>query len=131
MSNDKTSNDKAVIAELLGRMMAKEYYMIENRMLADPSDLGPHLADHLRFMIGLEKAGVLFLSGPLYDRDGKMTGEGITVVRASSFEEAEEIAQRDPFVIAGLREPRVQRWVVNEGRISLNIDLSDRGSVLE
>ncbi len=118
------------VKELLGQMMAKEYYLIENRMLVAPSELGAHLEAHLEFMIGLEKDGTLFLSGPLYDREGKMTGEGITVVRAGSFEEAEEIAARDPFVVAGLRQPTVHRWVVNEGRVSVSVDLSDCSSRL-
>lgn len=124
------STDKNAIADLLGRMMAREYYVIENRMTADASQLGAHLEEHLRYMIALEKEGTLFLSGPLYDRDGRMTGNGITVVRAESFEAAEEIGQRDPFVKAGLREPTVHKWVVNEGRIALSIDLSDKGSAL-
>ena len=125
------STDKTAITDLLGRMMAREYYVIENRMRADPSELGPHLEAHLRFMIALEKDGTLFLSGPLYDRDDRMTGDGITVVRAASIDEAEEIAQRDPFVQAGLREPRVSKWVVNEGRIALSIDLSDKSAALD
>ena len=115
-------------ADLLGRMMAAEYYLIESRMLADPSELGPKLMEHLRFMIELEKEGTLLLSGPLYDRDGKMTGEGVTIIRAESFDAAEQIARRDPFVVAGLREPRVRRWVANEGRINITLDLSDRSA---
>ena len=115
-------------ADLLGRMMAAEYYLIESRMLADPSELGPKLMEHLRFMIELEKEGTLLLSGPLYDRDGKMTGEGVTIIRAEPFDAAEQIARRDPFVVAGLREPRVRRWVANEGRINITLDLSDRSA---
>lgn len=115
-------------ADLLGRMMAAEYYLIESRMLADPSELGPKLMEHLRFMIELEKEGTLLLSGPLYDRDGKMTGEGVTIIRAESFDAAEQIALRDPFVVAGLREPRVRPWIANEGRINITLDLSDRSA---
>jgi uncharacterized protein YciI len=32
-------------------------------------------------MIGLEKKGVLFASGPLAEADGKMRGDGLTIVR--------------------------------------------------
>ena len=81
-------------------------------------------------MIDLEKSGILFLSGPLHDDSGAMTGNGMTVIRAASFKDATAIANRDPFVKAGFREPKIHRWVVNEGRISLNIDLSDRTSAL-
>lgn len=112
-------------AELLARMAAKEFYLIENRLLTEVADLGTKLREHLLYMIDLEKSGTLFLSGPLYEKSGAMTGGGVTVVRASSFEEAENIASRDPFVAAGYRVPTIRRWVVNEGRVSLRLDLSD------
>lgn len=111
-------------AELLARMAAKEFYLIENRLLTEVADLGTKLREHLLYMIDLEKSGTLFLSGPLYEKTGATIG-GVTVVRASSFEEAESIASSDPFVLAGYRIPTVRRWVVNEGRVSLRLDLSD------
>lgn len=113
------------VPELLSRMLAKEFYVVENRILTDPAKLGQKLKEHLLYMIDLEKSGTLFLSGPLYDDAGEMTGDGITVIRADSFQEADAIARKDPFVVAGLREPRIRRWVVNEGRIEVAIDLSD------
>ncbi|AJC83396.1 YciI-related domain-containing protein (plasmid) [Rhizobium etli bv. phaseoli str. IE4803] len=113
------------VAELLARMVAKEFYLIENCLLAEVTELATKLREHLLYMIDLEKAGVLFLSGPLYDETGAMTGGGVTIVRASSFEEAERIALNDPFVVAGYRKPKIRRWVVNEGRVSLCLDLSD------
>jgi hypothetical protein len=59
-----------------------------------------------------------------------MTGAGLTIVRAASFEEAEKLAKEDPFVISGQRRPTVRRWIVNEGRISVSIDLSDTSATL-
>ena len=117
--------------ELLGRMMAREFYLIENRLLTRPEDLQTKLKEHLLYMIDLEKAGTLFLSGPLSDATGAMTGEGVTIIRASSFDEANEIACRDPFVVAGFREPKIRRWVVNEGRVGLRIDLSDGSAAID
>ncbi|MEW5422945.1 YciI family protein [Amorphus sp. 3PC139-8] len=119
-------DDSLSAQELLGRMMAKEFYVIENRLKTKPEDLQEKLKEHLLYMIDLEKSGTLFLSGPLFDEAGSMTGEGITIVRATSFEEARKIAAKDPFVVAGYREPKIRRWVVNEGRIGLHLDLSDK-----
>lgn len=118
-------------SELLARMTAKEFYLIENRLLTSPGDLQKKLKEHLLYMIGLEKSATLFLSGPLFDEAGAMTGDGVTVIRARSFEEAEQIARKDPFVVAGYREPKIRRWVVNEGRLALRIDLSDGSAELE
>ncbi|MCE7029404.1 YciI family protein [Jiella avicenniae] len=118
------------VPDLLDRMMKAEFYLIENRLLTKPDDLKEKIREHLLYMIDLEKSGTLFLSGPLYDDSGAMTGNGMTIIRAGSFEEAEAIASRDPFVEAGYREPRIHRWVVNEGRVNVRLDLSDKSSSL-
>jgi uncharacterized protein YciI len=117
--------ERATVAELLARMTSKELFLIESAPLASFEALEPFLRDHLLYIIGLEKAGVLFASGPLTNRDNAMTGAGITIVRADSFEDAEQIAQGDPFVHAGLRQPTVHKWTMNEGRITISLDLSD------
>ncbi|WP_292182276.1 YciI family protein [Mesorhizobium sp.] len=122
--------DTRTAAELLSGMMRKELFLISNRSLVDPRALQSELRAHLLYIIGLEQAGVLFASGPVLDESGEMTGDGVTIVRAASFEEARLIAKDDPFVAAGLREPSIHRWVVNEGRITVSVDLSNRGGAL-
>ncbi len=52
-------------------------------------------------MIDLEKSGTLLLSGPLCDEACAMTGEGITTMRAATFEDAMTIAGRGPLMIEG------------------------------
>ena len=121
--------DKSV-EELLSIMMGLELYIVRNELLGAPKDLGAHLRDHLLFMIGLEKSGQLFASGPTFDASDSMTGEGLTILRASSLEEAEDIANQDPFVRAGIRKAHVQKWRVNEGRMSLSFDLSDQSMMM-
>lgn len=117
-------------ADLMSSMMKKELFAISNICLVDPKELQQLLAAHLNYLIGLEKAGALFASGPLFSADGKMTGDGLTIVRASSITEAEALAKSDPFVAAGLRRPDVKRWILNEGRIVVSVDLSNcRGTL--
>ena len=115
---------------LLARMMQKELCVVLNKALVEPAALQPYLLAHLHYVIDLEKRGVLFASGPFSDAAGQLTGSGLTIIRASSFEEAEAIANDDPFAKSGLRKPEIQRWTVNEGRIHVSVDLSDRGGVL-
>jgi uncharacterized protein YciI len=76
-------------------------------------------------MIDLEKRGTLFASGPLTDGDGNFTGDGLTIIRAKSHKAAQSIADGDPFVRAEMRKAEVKRWTVNEGRITVQVDLSD------
>lgn len=114
------------VEALLAQMMQRELFVVLSEPNAEPAQLRPHLEAHLDFMIKLEEAGVLFASGPLFSADGIMTGEGITLLRAASFEEARTIAERDPFVREGLRTFSIKRWTINEGRIDLSVRLSDR-----
>lgn len=84
---------------------------------------------HLRYLIALEQSGVLFASGPLFENE-RITGDGITIIQAGTPQEAQAIANKDPLVAAGMRRVSVRRWVVNEGRITVSVDLSNcRGSV--
>lgn len=90
----------------------------------DPMAFTTHLPPHLRWMIGLEEEGVLFASGPLLEDDGTAQGDGMTILRAASREEAETIAAADPLVRAGLRTVVVRRWRIMEGGISVSLSFA-------
>lgn len=122
--------DRMSVQELMAPMAGLSLFLVENRLADTQGDLGSHLKEHLLYMIELEKRGALVLSGPLYDESGAMTGGGISVLRAESFEAARRMAEADPFFRAGLREFSLRRWVVNEGRLQVTIDLSDCSSAI-
>ena len=88
-------------------------------------DLKPYLADHLTYMIELEREGKLFASGPFGDGT---RGDGMTIVRAENEEEARAIAQRDPFVVNGIRTFTLQSWTLMEGSLSVTVNFSDRSA---
>ena len=70
------------IRELTKAMLRKKLYVVLSKGGAAPEAIAEHLPRHLEYMIGLEKKGVLFASGPLAEADGKMRGDGLTIVRA-------------------------------------------------
>lgn len=107
--------------ELLGRMLAKKFFVVLSRAKKG-ANLGPVLREHLEFMIGLERQGVLFASGPLSGDPG----EGLTILRAENIEAARAIASRDPFVVNGLRTFDLREWTLMEGSIGVTINCSDR-----
>ena len=74
-------------------------------------------------MIDLEKQGLLFGSGPF---DGGTSGDGLTILRAESLEQAREIAERDPFVVEGLRTFVIREWMLMEGSFGLKVNFSDQ-----
>jgi uncharacterized protein len=60
---------------------------------------------HVAFLKELDDNGQLELCGPFTDYDG-----GMIVIRAASYEEAEEIAQSDPFVSSGTESYEIRTW---------------------
>ena len=111
------------IAELTKGMLRLKLFVIFSH--GKGLDLKPYLADHLGYMIELERQGKLFASGPFGDGT---RGDGMTIVRAANDEEAREIALRDPFVVNGIRTFTIQPWTVMEGSLSVTVSFSDRSA---
>ena len=114
------------IRQLTKGMLRKKLFVILSKGGATPDQIGALLPQHLEYMIGLEKTGVLFASGPLADAEGKTRGDGLTIVRAASAAEARKIAELDPFVVNGLRTFELREWTVMEGSLGIKINLSDQ-----
>jgi uncharacterized protein YciI len=107
-------------------MLRKKLYVVLSKGGATPEQIGALLPQHLEYMIGLEKRGLLFASGPLTAEPGKPAGDGLTILRAASAEEARNIASSDPFVVNELRTFEVREWTVMEGSLGLKINFSDQ-----
>ncbi len=118
--------EAARIAELTQKMLRKKLYVVISKPLVAPEQLQPVLPAHLEYMIALEKRGLVFASGPLADGAGPPTGQGLTILRAASAEEARRIAEGDPFFVAKLRSFELKEWTVMEGTLGLRVNLSDQ-----
>jgi uncharacterized protein YciI len=114
------------IRQLTQSMLRKKLYVILSKGGATPERLGSVLPEHLEFMIGLEKRGVLFASGPLTTAPGQPVGDGLTILRAASTDEARDLAAADPFVTNGIRTFEVREWTVMEGSLGVRVNFSDQ-----
>jgi uncharacterized protein len=114
------------VAALTAKMLRRKLYVVLSHASPTPEKLKAHLPAHLEYMIGLEKRGVLFASGPLADGAGPPTGAGLTIFRAESAKEARALAEADPFVKNGLRGYDLKEWTVMEGALGLRVNLSDQ-----
>jgi hypothetical protein len=56
---------------------------------------------------------------------------GLIVIRANSPEEARKIADMDPVYIHKVRTFKLYRWMLNEGQISLKLNLSEQKILLD
>ena len=114
------------IRQLTQRMLRKKLYVILSKGGATAEQIGAVLPQHLEYMIGLEKTGVLFASGPLAAAPGAPAGDGLTILRAAGAEEARTIAAADPFVVNKLRTFEVREWTLMEGSLGVKVNFSDQ-----
>ena len=78
-------------------------------------------------MSKLEREGKLLAAGPLLSDDGKYNGTGLLVYRVSQRNEAEAIAQSDPFHAKGLRTYTLKPWqILNQGSFDIRLLFSER-----
>jgi len=81
--------------------------------------------DHHRYLVGLERKGILFAAGPFMDEKGARVGVGMMIIRAKSTAEANRIAMREPYTKAGQRRMQVTPWQRNEGGLRLALNFAD------
>jgi hypothetical protein len=107
------------------QLLGREYWLIMSTPApaVTGADIAGQVEAHLDWLLELEAAGAVVMSGPLTEGPGAGPGSGVTVLRAQSAEHAASIAARDPFVLTGLRTFEVFRWLVNEGAIRVRLSL--------
>lgn len=115
---------QAEVDRLRGPMIKRDFYVMFRRVV-DPERLKSAMLAHYRWIIGLEKQGAVFASGPLFKQEGG-PGVGMTVFRAADFAAAEALAAGDPFCQGGGATFHVERWQINEGRVTVAADFSDQ-----
>ena len=114
------------IAELTKGMLRKRLFVVIAKGSGRPELISSLLAEHLQYMIGLEKAGIVFASGPLGAGDGAAIGDGLTVLNVDTLEHARALASIDPFFRAGARTFAVREWTLMEGRMQVTLSFSDK-----
>jgi uncharacterized protein len=125
MASEPQSQIPATAEELMAKMLKKRLYIVIWKSFGKPDLIKQNLAKHLHYMIGLEKRGALFASGPFAPGNGAQIGDGMTILRAISLDEAKVFANSDPFVSAGARTYDIREWTLMEGRIGISLDFSD------
>ena len=115
------------IAQLTQKMLRRKSFAVLSQPSPTPEKLKAFIPAHLEYMIGLEKRGVLFASGPLSDGTaGPPNGAGLTILRVASAAEARALADADPLVANRLRTYELKEWTLMEGTLGLRINLSDQ-----
>ena len=110
-----------------GAMLQKQLYAIFTVPTAGIEPILQTLEEHLAFQMQLERDGVMYAAGPMWsDDEREWNGDGMVVVRAGSRQEAIAIAERDPMHRSGARKFTVRPWMINEGTMTIRLDMSSQ-----
>ncbi len=112
--------------ELTANMYGKKLWVCITRAAKPREEIMKHIEPHLRHQIRLEKEGIMFGAGPLTAAGSEPGGLGLVVIRAENEAEARRIFDADPLHASGARTYELYQWTMNEGRINISIDLSDK-----
>ena len=108
-------------------MLQKQLYAIFTTPTGGIERILEGLAEHLAFQMQLEGEGVMYAAGPMWSDDERhWDGDGLVVVRAGSRDEAIAIAERDPMHRSGARKFTVRPWMINEGTMTVKLDMSSQ-----
>ena len=114
------------IEALRERMLRKQLWVVITKRVAPPEEMKKHLKAHLEHQISLEKQGIMYGAGPATVPGESEAAFGLIIIRANNSDEARQIADRDPMHVAGVRTYTLYQWSMNEGRLNITLDFSDR-----
>jgi uncharacterized protein len=80
-------------------------YVILLRLNPGQSLNGELVKEHVKHLRELDRDGRLVLCGPFVDYKG-----GMIIIKAASYEEADETARKDPFVSSGAESYELRTW---------------------
>jgi len=80
-------------------------YVVLSSLTVKPEETAPYREAHLNYLAGLKEEGKLTLAGRFKDGRG-----GLYILNVGSFDEAERVAEADPYHASGVRSFTVREW---------------------
>lgn len=109
-------------------LLQKQLYVYFTRPTNGLEPVMKMIKEHLDYQHELEQTGVMVGAGPHWnDDETEWHGEGMVIIRADSLKHAREIAERDPMHASGAREFTIRPWLLNEGKLTIELTFSDGG----
>jgi uncharacterized protein YciI len=95
------------------------WFVKQETFLRPYAAMKPHLEAHRLWVEQLRQEGVVISSGYLVDGQGQPGGGGLLLLEAASYPEAESLVHRDPMVISGGVNWRLQQWRPAVGELAV------------
>ena len=132
MSNDgPTWNEMVDQCSDLG-LLAKKLYVV---FTSPVNGLGPImevLDEHLAYQNKIQDEGIMFGAGPFSDdAEQNWDGDGMVIIRADSMAAAKVIADNDPMHKAGARSYKIRPWLLNEGKVTVDLTFSNKSMAIK
>ena len=106
-------------------MLGKQLYLVRTTPTGDLDAVLAVIEAHLAYQVELESRGIMFAAGPNFTPDEQeWRGDGTVVIRAGGIEEARAIMDADPMHSSGARRYEIRPWLVNEGRLTVELSFS-------
>lgn len=107
-------------------MLQKQFYVVFSTPTNGVGPVMENLEAHLAHQCKIEADGIMVAAGPHWtDDEESWEGEGMFVIRAKNLAHAKELAASDPMHKAGARSFVVRPWLINEGRLNIQLSFSD------
>jgi len=116
-------------AALLAPMIRKTLWVVLSAAKASSAEMEPHAPEHLRYMSRLEAEGLLWGSGP-FVVPGVLVGDGLTIFNVADAGEVRRLMAEEPLTKLGLRSYTLHKWELREGRIAIDLYLSQSKAAL-
>ncbi|HIF59200.1 MAG TPA: hypothetical protein EYQ26_06855 [Rhodospirillales bacterium] len=113
-------------------LLAKKLYVV---FTSPVNGLGPImevLDEHLAYQNKIQDEGIMFGAGPFSDdAEQNWDGDGMVIIRADSMAAAKVIADNDPMHKAGARSYKIRPWLLNEGKVTVDLTFSNKSMVIK
>lgn len=116
--------------DLYATMLRRTLYVITTTPARGPG-MQELLPAHLDYQIKMEREGILFGAGPLFEEGETVPYGGMIIIRAKDEADARALADADPFHASGLRQYTLTRWMLNEGAMTFTVRYSDQSAVID
>jgi uncharacterized protein len=104
-------------------MLKKRLFVALSKAVAPAEQMLPNVTEHLRYMTRLEAEGLLFASGP-FVQEGVLVGDGLTILRTETIEQARALMDAEPLTAGGFRQYELRSRELREGRITVTLSAS-------
>ena len=113
-------------------LLAKKLYVVFTSPVNGMRPVMEVLDEHLTYQNKIQNEGIMFGAGPFSDAaEQNWDGDGMIIIRADTMAAAKIIADNDPMHKAGARSYKIRPWLLNEGKVTIDLTFSNKSMEIE